>query len=55
MTPTPIDKLNLTTEEKLHYLTLSLLLGNSELYEKRVQFALAYALDVIEAKGGSRS
>jgi hypothetical protein len=40
----------LTVEQKLHYLTLSQLLLNSELYEKRVQFALVFALECIEEK-----
>lgn len=51
MTEAITKDMNLTVEQKLHYLTLTQLLLNSELYEKRVQFALAFALDCIEEKG----
>lgn len=47
-----VMKSKLTTEQKMHYLTISLLLSSSELYERRVQYALAFALDCIEEKAG---
>jgi hypothetical protein len=50
MAPMDIKDMNLTAQEKLHYLTLSELLLNSGMFEKRVQYALVFALELIEEK-----
>lgn len=50
MPPMKVEDMNLTTQEKMHYLTLTELLSNSGLYERRVQFALVFALECIEEK-----